>query len=52
LIVQRTGWGKNIVYFLATRLLRDQGQGDCWVKRAAVQFIRLPGATDGMKPSA
>ncbi len=27
LIVQRTGWGKSIVYFLATRLLRDQGKG-------------------------
>ncbi len=27
LVVQRTGWGKSIVYFLATRLLRDQGSG-------------------------
>lgn len=27
LVVQRTGWGKSIVYFLATRLLRDQGAG-------------------------
>lgn len=27
LLVQRTGWGKSIVYFLATRLLRDQGAG-------------------------
>lgn len=27
LIVQRTGWGKSIVYFLATKLLRDQGAG-------------------------
>lgn len=27
LIVQRTGWGKSIVYFLATRFLRDQGAG-------------------------
>lgn len=25
LVVQRTGWGKSIVYFLATRILRDQG---------------------------
>jgi ATP-dependent DNA helicase RecQ len=27
LVVQRTGWGKSVVYFLATRLLRDQGAG-------------------------
>lgn len=27
LVVQRTGWGKSMVYFLATRLLRDQGLG-------------------------
>ena len=27
LVVQRTGWGKSIVYFLATKLLRDQGAG-------------------------
>ncbi|ACV62200.1 ATP-dependent DNA helicase, RecQ family [Desulfofarcimen acetoxidans DSM 771] len=27
LVVQRTGWGKSIVYFIATKLLRDQGAG-------------------------
>ncbi|HAY22388.1 MAG TPA: ATP-dependent DNA helicase RecG, partial [Desulfobacterales bacterium] len=27
LVVQRTGWGKSLVYFLATRLLRDHGKG-------------------------
>jgi ATP-dependent DNA helicase RecQ len=27
LVVQRTGWGKSIVYFIATRLLREQGSG-------------------------
>jgi ATP-dependent DNA helicase RecQ len=27
LVVQRTGWGKSAVYFVATRLLRDQGAG-------------------------
>ena len=27
LVVQRTGWGKSMLYFLATRLLRDQGHG-------------------------
>jgi ATP-dependent DNA helicase RecQ len=27
LLVQKTGWGKSLVYLLATRLLRDQGHG-------------------------
>lgn len=27
LVIQRTGWGKSLVYFLATRLLRQQGHG-------------------------
>ncbi|MBK8026982.1 MAG: RecQ family ATP-dependent DNA helicase [Chloroflexi bacterium] len=27
LVVQRTGWGKSLVYFIATRLLRAEGAG-------------------------
>lgn len=27
LVVQKTGWGKSLIYFLATRLLRDGGAG-------------------------
>lgn len=27
LLVQRTGWGKSTVYFIATKLLRAQGEG-------------------------
>ena len=27
LVVQRTGWGKSLVYFIATKILRDQGAG-------------------------
>ena len=27
LVVQRTGWGKSLVYFLSTKLLREQGSG-------------------------
>ncbi len=27
LVVQRTGWGKSIVYFLATKILRNRGAG-------------------------
>lgn len=27
LVVQRTGWGKSAVYFIATALLRELGEG-------------------------
>lgn len=27
LVVQKTGWGKSFVYFIATKLLREDGQG-------------------------
>jgi len=27
LVVQRTGWGKSIVYFIATKILREKGNG-------------------------
>lgn len=27
LVVERTGWGKSMVYFIATRLTRDRGDG-------------------------
>ncbi len=27
LVVQKTGWGKSFVYFIAAKLLREQGQG-------------------------
>ncbi len=27
LVVQRTGWGKSSVYFISTRIFRDQGRG-------------------------
>ena len=27
LVVQKTGWGKSFVYFIVTRLLRDEGNG-------------------------
>jgi len=27
LVVQRTGWGKSMVYFLVTKLMREQGSG-------------------------
>ena len=27
MVVQRTGWGKSLVYFISTRILRDRGSG-------------------------
>ncbi len=27
LVVQKTGWGKSLIYFLSTRILRDMGRG-------------------------
>ena len=27
LVVQKTGWGKSLVYFIATKLLREAGYG-------------------------
>jgi ATP-dependent DNA helicase RecQ len=27
LVIQKTGWGKSFVYFIATKLLREQGSG-------------------------
>lgn len=31
LVVQRTGWGKSLVYFTCTKLLRNQGKGVTFV---------------------
>jgi len=27
LVVQKTGWGKSFVYFIATKMLREEGNG-------------------------
>ncbi|MCB9079704.1 MAG: DEAD/DEAH box helicase family protein [Anaerolineaceae bacterium] len=40
LVVQRTGWGKSIVYFLSTRLLRDAGEGPTVVISPLLALIR------------
>ncbi|MDR1532470.1 MAG: RecQ family ATP-dependent DNA helicase [Clostridiales bacterium] len=29
LVVQKTGWGKSLIYFLSARILRDMGKGPC-----------------------
>ncbi len=40
LLVQRTGWGKSIVYFLATKLLRDQGAGPTLLVSPLLSLMR------------
>jgi ATP-dependent DNA helicase RecQ len=40
LIVQRTGWGKSIVYFLATRILRDRGAGPTLIVSPLLSLMR------------
>jgi ATP-dependent DNA helicase RecQ len=40
LVVQRTGWGKSLVYWLATRVLRDRGQGPTLVISPLLALMR------------
>ena len=40
LVVQRTGWGKSSVYFIATRLLRDRGDGPTLVVSPLLALMR------------
>lgn len=40
LIVQQTGWGKSIVYFIATKMLRDKGKGPTILISPLVALIR------------
>src|SRR6266508_2844436 len=40
LVVQRTGWGKSAVYFLATRLLRDAGAGPTFLISPLLALMR------------
>ena len=40
LVVQRTGWGKSAVYFVATKLLRDQGMGPTIVVSPLLALMR------------
>ena len=40
LCVQRTGWGKSAVYFLATRLLRDAGAGPALIVSPLLALMR------------
>ncbi|MFH1331045.1 MAG: RecQ family ATP-dependent DNA helicase [Actinomycetota bacterium] len=40
LVVQRTGWGKSAVYFIATRLLRDRGSGPTVIVSPLIALMR------------
>ena len=40
LVVQRTGWGKSSVYFIATRLLRDAGRGPTLIVSPLLALMR------------
>ena len=40
LVVQRTGWGKSAVYFIATRMLRGQGLGPTLIVSPLLVLMR------------
>ena len=40
LLVQRTGWGKSAVYFVATRMLRDRGFGATLIVSPLLALMR------------
>lgn len=40
LVVQRTGWGKSSVYFIATRIMRDQGYGPSIIVSPLLALMR------------
>src|SRR2546426_11754438 len=40
LVVQRTGWGKSIVYFLAAKILRDAGAGPALLISPLLSLMR------------
>jgi ATP-dependent DNA helicase RecQ len=40
MVVQRTGWGKSSVYFIATRMLRDMGKGPTLIISPLLALMR------------
>jgi ATP-dependent DNA helicase RecQ len=40
MVVQRTGWGKSAVYFIATRILRDRGRGPTLIVSPLLALMR------------
>ena len=43
LVVERTGWGKSLVYFVATRILRDGGSGPTLIVSPLLEPILITG---------
>jgi len=46
LVVQKTGWGKSFVYFIATKLLREQGSGPALLVSPLLALMRNHSGTD------
>ena len=40
LVVQKTGWGKSFVYFIATKLLREAGEGPALLISPLLSLMR------------
>ena len=40
LVVQKTGWGKSAVYFIATKIMRDQGKGPSIIISPLIALMR------------
>ena len=40
LVVERTGWGKSSVYFVATRILKDRGRGPTIIVSPLLSLMR------------
>lgn len=40
LVVQKTGWGKSAVYFIATQMLREQGEGPSVIISPLIALMR------------
>lgn len=40
LVVQKTGWGKSFVYFIATKLLREEGKGPALLVSPLLSLMR------------
>ncbi len=40
MVVQATGWGKSYIYFIATRILRDRGNGPTLIISPLLDLMR------------
>ncbi|ETX09700.1 ATP-dependent DNA helicase RecG [Marinomonas ushuaiensis DSM 15871] len=40
LVVRKTGWGKSAVYFIATKIMRDQGKGSSIIISPLIALMR------------